>query len=136
MKRVVIAFLASAFLVLGLNASEDTTEIKGFFTSKWCAERGIFRNCPEETLVCGYEGCIAEWTPGEPMDTKLALYVHDTGDIYEVVLNELPRKDLDGAINRPDVTIIGQLDESTKTIKANDMKAPPPPKKSFFKGCL
>lgn len=136
MKKLLIAILATSFLALGLSASENPDEIKGFFTTKWCADRGIFRNCPEETLVCGYEGCTAEWSPGEPMKTELAVYVHESGEIYKVVLNELSREKVNGAINRPDVTIIGELDKNTKTIKADDMKAPPPPKKSFFKGCL
>ena len=136
MKRLLIWLIATSFLALGLSASENPDEIKGFFTTKWCAERGIFRNCPEETLVCGYEGCIAEWNPGDPINTELALFVHGTGETYEVVLNELPRKELDGTINRADVTIIGKLDKNTKTIEANDMKSPPPPQKSFFKGCL
>jgi hypothetical protein len=32
--------------------------------------------------------------------------------------------------------MIGEYDPNTKTIAVSEFKAPPPPKKSFFKGCL
>ena len=41
---------------------------------------------------------------------------------------------LETAINRNEVTIIGKIHGNT--IDAKSFKAPPPPKKSIFKGCL
>jgi hypothetical protein len=37
-------------------------------------------------------------------------------------------------MNKNEVTLVGDIDETS--IKVYDYKAPPPPKKSFFKGCL
>ena len=45
-------------------------------------------------------------------------------------------KMIDKGINRNEVTLIGDFNAATNTIIVKEFKAPPPPKKSFFKGCL
>lgn len=132
-KAILVAFLVS-FFSIGAVASSGEEELKGFFTTKWCAENKVFRNCPEETLVCGYPGCYEKWNPGEVKETELALFVHSTGKVYNVKLGNLPKAEVLDAIIRNDVTLKGKVDADT--IVADEMKAPPPPGKSFFKGCL
>jgi hypothetical protein len=129
MKKVFIVFLA-LFLCSVLNAEEK----KGFLTSKWCAQNGLFADCRLESFACGSGECYKDWNFGNKEIDDLVLYVHDEGKIYNVVLNGIKRYKLDDAVDRNDVTIIGQLDGDT--LYAKDFKAPPPPKKSFFKGCL
>jgi len=126
--------LTLIFFLGSLFASEF--EKKGFFTSKWCAERGYFRDCPLETFSCGYKECFLDYEIGDKTNDKLALYVHDEGRIYNVVPDGLPRYELDEAVNRNEVSIIGHYDKESNTIFAKEYKAPPPPAKSFFKGCL
>jgi len=132
-KAVLVAFLLS-FFAIGSFASSDEQEIKGFFTTKWCAENKVFKNCPEETIVCGTPGCYKDWTPGEPMKTELALFVHSTGKVYNVKLGKLSEVEALDTVIRNDVTVKGKVDGNT--IVADEMKAPPPAGKSFFKGCL
>lgn len=140
MKRLVIATLLGLSLAAGAIASgggKGEFEKKGFLTTKWCAQNDLFADCRLETYHCGEEGCFKEWVPGEPTKTEMVLFVHDEGKIYYidpegVHVSEL----LEKAANRNEVTIIGELASDGKTIKAHDFKAPPPPKKSFFKGCL
>jgi hypothetical protein len=129
MKKIFIVFL-TLFLCSVLNA----TEKKGFLTSKWCAQNGLFADCRLESFACGSAGCYKDWDFGQKETDNLVLYVHDEGKIYNIVLNGIKRYKLDDAVDRNDVTIIGQL--KGDTLYAQDFKAPPPPKKSFFKGCL
>ena len=140
MKKLFLTTLLGLSLAIGAFASEGGKgefEKKGFLTTKWCAENDLFADCRLETYHCGSEGCYKEWLPGEPTKMEMVLYVHDEGKIYyidpkEVHVSEL----LEKAANRNEVTIIGELESDGKTIKATEFKAPPPPKKSFFKGCL
>lgn len=129
MKKILIAFVA---LLLCSVLSAD--EKKGFLTSQWCAQNGLFADCRLESFACGSEGCYKDWNFGDKQNDKLVLYVHDEGKYYNIVLNGIQRYKLDDAVDRNDVTMIGKLDGDT--IYASDFKAPPPPKKSFFKGCL
>jgi len=106
-------------------------------TTEWCAKNDLFADCRLESYHCGEEGCYREWLPGEPRKGRMVLYVHDEGRYYYVKPDGVHVSELlEKAANRNEVTIIGTLAKDGKTILASDFKAPPPPKKSFFKGCL
>lgn len=135
MRKLTSIVLASslAFFATSLSASEK----EGFLTKKWCAENGLFADCKLEAVVCGYEGCYKDWNPGDPKKTDdYVLYVHNEQKIYEIDISSLKLSELDEGMNRNKVTIVGDIDESSGKIVATSMKAPPPPEKSFFKGCL
>ncbi len=137
MKKIWIA-MATLLFALSAIASSESEEIekKGFLTTKWCAENDMFKDCRLETAVCGYGGCFKTWEFGDPISEELVLYVHDDGKYYRIDLGKLHRSELDEAINRNEVTVIGSYDAKNDRIVAREFKAPPPPKKSFFKGCL
>ncbi|NPA28877.1 MAG: hypothetical protein GXO33_01690 [Epsilonproteobacteria bacterium] len=111
-------------------------EKKGFLTTEWCVRHDMFKDCRLETAVCGYEGCFKTWQFGDPIQESMVLYVHDDGKYYKVDLDDVPRSELDEAMNRNEVTLIGTYDAAANVIHVKEFKAPPPPKKSFFKGCL
>ncbi|RUM43696.1 MAG: hypothetical protein DSY46_07645 [Hydrogenimonas sp.] len=123
-------------LAVAASASSEGFEKKGFLTTKWCVANDMFKDCRLETVVCGYEGCNKNWEFGDPMKEELVLYVHDDGKYYKVDLGHIERSELDEAVNRNEVTLIGSYDEKANIIHVKEFKAPPPPKKSFFKGCL
>ena len=110
--------------------------MEGFMTTEWCAEQGMFRDCRMESIVCGEGGCYKHWEFGDKEKMNLVLYVHDDMKAYKVK----PTKEfnipefLETSINRNAVTVKGSYDEATNTILATSFEAPPPPKKSFFKG--
>jgi hypothetical protein len=117
--------------------AEDLFSKQGFLTSEDCAVKGHFKDCYAESYVCGFEGCFEEIEAGEVRPVQLVLFVHDDGKYYKVKLTEsLKLQEMDEGVGRNAVTISGQYDEATNTIEATEFKAPPPPKKSFFKGCL
>ncbi len=135
MRTLVLSLLAASFLLASSGGEKGEFEKKGFLATEWCVKNDLFADCRLETYHCGEEGCYKEWVPGEPVKTKMVLYVHDEGKYYYidpkgVHVSEL----LEKAANRNEVTIIGTL--KGDTIEAHEFKAPPPPKKSFFKGCL
>lgn len=74
--------------------------------------------------------------PGESTNAPIALFVHATGKTYTIDTAKLKLSELREGMNKNGVVVVGTLDEATNTIKATEFKAPPPPKKSFFKGCL
>ncbi len=138
MKKFLIGLsVLTALSLFGANeAKEAKNEIekKGFFTTAWCAKNGYFADCRLESVVCGEGGCYKHWNFGDKIKEELVLYVHDDLKTYKIKLDGIPRYELDEAINRNEVTFIGEL--KGDTIIAHEFKAPPPPKKSFFKGCL
>ncbi len=140
MKKLALIALLGLSLALSLNASSGAKgefKKKGFLTTKWCAENDLFADCRLESYQCGEEGCYKEWLPGEPTKMEMVLFVHDEGKIYKIEPNGVHVSELlEKAANRNEVTIIGELESDGVTIKATEFKAPPPPKKSFFKGCL
>lgn len=121
-----------------INSKSPTIEKKGFLTTKWCAENGMLADCRMESIVCGYGGCFKNWDFEQKEIMQLVVYVHDDLKYYNIE----PSKDLDLAhmielgINRNLVSIQGKFDSENNIILANKFSAPPPPKKSFFKGCL
>ncbi len=135
MKKIVFAALATV-LAVSLFAQTEEIEKKGFLTTKWCVKNDLFKDCRLESAVCGFEGCFKEWDFGDPIKEELVLYVHDEGMTYNIKLDKIKRSEFDEALNRNEVTIIGSYDRNGNTIHAEELKAPPPPKKSFFKGCL
>lgn len=132
MKKLSVLLVGLALFVGVLNA-EDVTK-KGFLTSKWCAQRGYFSDCRLESFVCGSGDCFKRWEFGDTVIDEVVLFVHDENKLYTIDYHGMPRYLLDEPMNRNDVSIIGELNGDT--IVAKSFKAPPPPEKSFFKGCL
>ena len=123
--------LLMALLAVGLCA--ESIEKKGFLTSKWCAQNGYFSDCRLESFVCGSGECFKNWDFGNTLTDELVLFVHNEQKIYTIDYSAIRYK-LDEPMNMNDVTITGEL--KGDTIIASGFKAPPPPQKSFFKGCL
>lgn len=111
-------------------------EKMGFLTIDTCAAAGAFKDCYLENYVCGNDGCFQEFEPGVFGKVQLVLYSHVDGIAYKLDTADLEQSQLDKGINRNEVSIVGEYDASTNTLYAKEFKAPPPPKKSFFKGCL
>jgi len=130
--------LASADLCEEEEEEEEAElfEKKGFLTTEDCAVEGSFKDCYSESYVCGFQGCFEETNAGEIRPVQLVLFVHDDWKYYKVDTGSLSLATLDAGIGRNEVTIIGNFNEADNTIVATEFKAPPPPKKSFFKGCL
>ena len=134
MKKIALAILALSLTVVSVSAKGF--EKKGFLTTKDCAEKGAFADCSLDSTACGTEGC-SENTPVMVFkkDT-LVLFVHDDGKYYNVDASKFHRSELDEGMSRNEVTIVGEFNKRSNTIIVKEFKAPPPPKKSFFKGCL
>jgi hypothetical protein len=111
-------------------------EKMGFFTVSKCAASGEFKDCYLENYACGSDGCFKNINPGEEKNVPLAIFVQTEGKIYNADVSKIEKSELDENINRNDVTLIGSYNEDTNTIIATEIKGPPPPAKSFFKGCL
>lgn len=111
-------------------------EKMGFLTVDTCAAQGAFLDCYLENYMCGSDGCYKENAPGVFGKVNLVLFSHVDGVTYNVDTSNLDMKVIDKGINRNDVTLIGDFNAATNTIIVKEFKAPPPPKKSFFKGCL
>ena len=111
-------------------------EKMGFLTIDSCAEAGAFKDCYLENYICGADGCFQEFEPGVFGKVQLVLYSHVDGISYKLDVTELDMSLIDTGINRNEVSIVGEYDAATNTLYAKEFKAPPPPKKSFFKGCL
>lgn len=127
-------FLISIIILFSTTLSADESKT-GFLTSKWCAQNGLFTDCRLESIMCGYGDCFKEEEVDAAKTGDLVVFVHDEGKYYNIKLvGGLQRYKLDTAINRNSVEIIGRVEGDT--IFASSFKAPPPPKKSFFKGCL
>ena len=123
--------------LLFVSVAQAQDEKEGFLTTQYCAERGMFSNCKLETLFCGYEGCYKDEKEFKTdIDATLVLFVHNEGKYYTVDFAQAidMGKFLKLAMNKNEVTLVGDIDETS--IKVYDYKAPPPPKKSFFKKCL
>ena len=133
MKKIVMIIAA---LFLSLSANEEAFEKEGFLTTQACAEQGAFTDCYLENYICGSDNCHLNTESGVDKNTQLVLFSHDDGVIYKLDTNAIPRSTFDAGVNRNAVTIIGEYNEATQTIAVSEFKAPPPPKKSFFKGCL
>ncbi len=118
-------------------AEEELFEKKGFLTSEDCAVKGTLTSCYSESYVCNYENCWKDNEPGVMKPTQLVLFVHDDSKYYKIELTDkVKRYFLDEGIGRNEITIIGKYNESENVIYATEFKTPPPPSKSFFKGCL
>lgn len=129
--------LLITIFILGLFSFSFGADVekKGFLTTKWCAEHSKFTNCPLETAVCGTPGCYRDWNFGDKQKLELVLFVHDEGKTYNINVKKFKKKhEIDHGMNRNLVTVIGK--RRGNTIYAHEFKAPPPPAKSFFKGCL
>lgn len=132
MKKVA---LICAALVVGAFANEGQ-EFEGFLATPACVAEGSFSECYLENYACGSNDCFEKIQAGETTKPKLALFQHGTGKTYQIDTTKLKVSELGEGMNKNGVIIVGTLDEKTNTIAATEFKAPPPPKKSFFKGCL
>lgn len=148
MKRLALIALA---LVMSLSANQapaeelcddekvivkETFEKEGFLSTTECAAAGEFTDCYLENYACGSSGCFLETEPGVKKDVDMVLFSHNDGVTYKLDTSAVKASEFDQGINRNAVTVVGELDASTNTIAVHEFKAPPPPKKSFFKGCL
>ncbi len=132
MKKIVII---AAALVFSAFANEGQ-EFEGLLTTPGCAAQGAFADCYLENYACGSDGCNKNIEPGQSTNPKLALFQHSTGKTFLIDTTKLKVSELGEGMNKNGVKIIGTYDASTNTIAATEFKAPPPPTKSFFKGCL
>lgn len=149
-KLLATAFALSATLILSGCSGSDvkpsnekaaTTEPipmekMGFLTIESCAAQGAFLDCYLENYMCATDGCFLENEPGVFTKVQIVLYSHEDGIAYNVDTTNIDMRFIDKGINRNDVTLVGDFYPSTNTIVVTEFKAPPPPKKSFFKGCL
>ena len=116
---------------------EELFEKVGFLTTEDCALKGTFTSCYAESYSCGFEWCFNENEAGTIKPVQLALFVHNDGKFYKVNLADgLAQSEADKGLGRNEVTVIGKYDEVNNIITASEFQAPPPPKASFFKGCL
>lgn len=114
----------------------EPMEKMGFLTTENCAKAGEFRDCYLENYACGSNGCYQESEPGVQTKVNFVIFSHADGMTYNLDLSKIRMQDLDKVINVNDGSVVGEYNEATNTIIASEVKAPPPPKKSFFKGCL
>ena len=134
MKKLLIAVVA---LFLASNATAKGFEKQGFLGAKSCVEKGIFADCALESYDCGTEGCFRKKEVGtKATKVELVLFVHDDGKYYKLDTSKVHMSEMDEGLSRNMVTISGEYDKRANTIVVREFKAPPPPKKSFFKGCL
>lgn len=132
MKKVLLATLLASF---SLFANEGEIEKSGFLTTQWCVDNDMFADCRLESYVCGEGGCFKDFDPAEITKSQIVLYVHDELKSYPIDTSGIHLSELlEKGANKNEVTITGELEDGT--IKASEFQAPPPPKKSFFKGCL
>lgn len=130
-------FLLSAALVCAALANEpEGQEYEGILTTPNCAEQGAFADCYLENYACGSDGCFRKVDAGVRVAPNVALFQYSTGKTYKIDVSKIKVSELGEGMNKNGVIIVGTLDEATNTIRATEFKAPPPPKKSFFKGCL
>lgn len=128
--------------VLGLVATvslfaSEAKEFSGVLTTPACAAQGAFADCYLENYACGSDGCFKTSEVGTvDKNAKYALFDHSTGKTYVIDASNIKISQMSGGMNKNGVVVTGVLDEATGVIKASEFKAPPPPKKSFFKGCL
>ena len=135
MKRIALTALG-LLLATGAFAGTEQVEKKGFLATEWCVKNDLFKDCRLESYACGYGGCNKHWHFGQKPTGKMVLYVHDEGKYYNIDLGKIEPSELDEAKNANEVTLIGSYDPKRNIIHVKEFKAPPPPKKSFFKGCL
>lgn len=134
MKKSLI--LAGLLALSSVGFAEEIEKV-GFLTTKWCADKGLFADCRMETVFCKEGQCFKKDDVfNTDVKGEFVLFVHDEGKYYELImpagfqLGEI----LEKGINKNEVTITGEL--IGNKIEVKSFEAPPPPKKSFFKGCL
>jgi hypothetical protein len=150
MKRLVVGIVSviiSFFLIACSSSNSKSSEnieytkgtqnikLRGILVSKWCANRGLFTDCPLESYVCKKEDCFRNWDY-KKIDEELVLFVAEESRYYDVILDGIPRYKLDNSINKNQVRLMGKLDTTNHAIFAQEFKAPPKEKKEFFKGCI
>jgi hypothetical protein len=132
MKKLLLLCTALVFSAF----ANEPEEFEGLLTTPGCAAQGAFSDCYLENYVCGSDGCFRTTEAGVTTNPPVALYQHNTGKVYIIDTSKLKLSDMREGINKNGVVVVGVLDEAANTIRASEFKSPPPPKKSFFKGCL
>jgi hypothetical protein len=118
MNKILTGLMMAVLTISAVNAKEITKQ--GFLTTEQCLENDYFTDCRLESYA----------------DSKLALYVHGDLDYYIIDASHLEMREVDEGFARDKVSITGKYDAKTNTIHATKYKGPPPPTKSFFKGCM
>ncbi|MDD5360271.1 MAG: hypothetical protein PHI02_08390 [Sulfurovaceae bacterium] len=151
MKKSILSLLFASLIIVGCgkgggdnNGSEasadsnGTFEKQGFLTTKWCMDQGMFQDCRLESVVCGEGECYQKWEVGDEEKTELVLYSHDDLQYYKLDISKFKNVAglIEEGISKDQVMIKGDLSDNNKTIIVKNYEAPPPPAKSFFKGCL
>lgn len=134
MKKILL--IAAALVFSAFAAEPEGQEFEGLLTTPACAAQGAFADCYLENYACGSDNCFEKIDAGVDTKPPLAIFQHGTGKTYKVDTTKLKISELGEGMNKNGVVIVGMLDTATNTIHATEFKAPPPPKKSFFKGCL
>ena len=119
MKKILLTLVAVAISATSMSAVE-TVKKSGFLTTDYCLKRDYFTNCKLENY--------------QDPKQKLVLYVHDEQDFYYIDASKIEKSEMDEGFARDNVSFTGTL--TGKTIHATKYDGPPPPAKSFFKGCL
>ena len=140
---VILIFSFALFIInsqskdsnLKYTKSDKEIKLRGILVSKWCADRGLFTDCPLESYVCKSADCYKKWDY-KNIDEELVLFVPEEGRYYNVLLDGIERYKLDSSVNKNQVRLIGKLDTTNQAIFAQQFKSPPKEKKEFFKGCI
>jgi len=134
MKKTVLLGLAALIGATGLSAEGAKIKKQGFLTSEYCIKRGYFTDCRLDSYDAASRGVDLGDKAAEK--AQLVLYVHNDLQYYKLDVKNLSRHDIDEGFARNGVMITGTYDAGSNMIKADTYKGPPPPAKSFFKGCL
>ena len=118
MKKILIGLMMAVLTVSAVNAKEITKT--GFLTTEQCLENDYFTDCRLETYA----------------NSKLALYVHNDLDYYIIDASHLEMHEVDEGFARNGVKFTGTYNAKNNTIMASHYDGPPPPPKTFFKGCM
>lgn len=150
MKKSILSLLFASLMIVGcgkggvdhndsnISDANASFEKQGFLTTKWCADQGMFQDCRMESIVCGEGECHQKWEFGDEEKMELVLYSNDDLQYYPLDLSKFHHiaELLEEGINKDQVLIKGDLADNNNTIIVTGFEAPPPPSKSFFKGCL
>jgi hypothetical protein len=115
MKKLILGLLVIPFTLF---ATEITKQ--GFLTTEYCLENDYFTDCKLESYK----------------NSTLVLYVHDEMDYYIIDISNIEKHKVDEGFARNGVKFTGTYNAKNNTIMASHYDGPPPPPKTFFKGCM
>lgn len=119
------SIVSTVFLVaFSLNALDTFAQLDGIVLTKECYESTKFTECPLDQL-----NKVSDKNP-------LLFFVEDTSDVYQLDLPKNLVAKLVTTAFRVNARVEGSLNTKTKVIRVSNLEEPPPPQRSFFKGCL